>query len=102
MTSRPLISILDADPELGAGLSGDARDLARRHAVAAVHALPTGPFEFPSPNGDSAAPARGLLVLAGLITPAGGRAKGSTTELLGQGDIIRPWDDETSLEPLPG
>ena len=47
MTSRPLISILDADPELGAGLSGDARDLARRHAVAVVHALPTGPFASP-------------------------------------------------------
>ena len=57
MTQRPLISILDADPEMGAGLTGEARDLARRHAVAAVYALPTGPFEFPSPNGEAAAPA---------------------------------------------
>jgi CRP/FNR family cyclic AMP-dependent transcriptional regulator len=102
MTQRPLISILDADPELGAGLSGDARDLARRHAVAAVHALPTGPFDFPSPNGESAAPAVGLLVLDGLITRDVELAGRSTTELLGQGDIIRPWDDEASLEPLPG
>jgi CRP/FNR family transcriptional regulator, cyclic AMP receptor protein len=102
MTSRPLISILDADPELGAGLSGDARDLARRPAVAAVHALPTGPFEFPVPNGESAAPAVGLLVLDGLITRDVELAKRSTTELLGQGDIIRPWDDEASLDPLPG
>jgi CRP/FNR family cyclic AMP-dependent transcriptional regulator len=102
MTSRPLISILDADPELGAGLSGDARELARRHAVAPVHALPTGPFDFPSPNGESAAPAVGLLILDGLITRDVELARRSTTELLGQGDIIRPWDDETSLEPLPG
>jgi len=34
--------------------------------VAAVHALPSGPFEFPSPNGESAAPAVGLLILDGL------------------------------------
>jgi CRP/FNR family cyclic AMP-dependent transcriptional regulator len=102
MTSRPLISILDADPELGAGLSGDARDLARRHAMAAVHALPTGPLDFPLPNGESAAPAVGLLVLDGLITRDVELAKRATTELIGQGDIIRPWDDELSLDPLPG
>jgi CRP/FNR family transcriptional regulator, cyclic AMP receptor protein len=99
---RPLISILDADPELGAGLSGEARDLARRHAVAAVHALPTGAFDFASPNGDNAAPAVGLLILDGLITRDVELAKRATTELLGQGDVIRPWDDERSLEPLPG
>ena len=102
MTQRPLISILDADPELGAGLSGEARDLARRHAVATVHAFPSGPFEFPSPNGESSAPAIGLLVLDGLITRDVELAGRSTTELLGQGDIIRPWDDDLSLEPLPG
>src|SRR3954447_27040969 len=101
MTSRPLISILDADPELGAGLSGAARDLARRHAVAAVHALPTGPFDFPSPNGESAAPAVGLLILDGLITRYVELAKRSTTELLFQGYVIRPWYDERSLDPLP-
>ena len=99
---RSLISVLDADPELGAGLAGDARDLARRHAVAAVHALPTGPLEFPTPDDDNGAPAVGLLVLDGLITRDVELARRSTTELLGQGDVVRPWDDEMSLDPLPG
>lgn len=102
MTQRPLISILDADPELGAGLTGDARELARRHAVAVVHALPSGPLDFPSPDSDSAAPAIGLLILDGLVARDVELARRSTTELLGQGDIMRPWDDEESLEPLPG
>jgi CRP-like cAMP-binding protein len=97
-----LISILDADPELGAGLTGDARELARRHAVATIHALPSGPLDFPAPDGETAAPAIGLLVLDGLISRDVELAKRSTTELLGQGDVIRPWDDEQSLEPLPG
>lgn len=101
-TQRPLISILDADPELGAGLDGEARELARRHAVATVHALPSGPLDFPSPAENGAAPAIGLLVLDGLITRDVELAKRSTTELLGQGDVIRPWDDELSLDPLPG
>jgi CRP-like cAMP-binding protein len=101
-SQRPLISILDADPELGSGLTGDARELARRHAVATVHALPSGPLDFPMPNGDATAPAVGLLILDGLITRDVELAKRSTTELLGQGDVVRPWDDEQSLDPLPG
>src|SRR5512143_1003024 len=99
-TQRPLISILDADPELGAGLDGEARELARRHAVAAVHALPSGALDFPAPSENGTA--LGLLVLDGLITRDVELAKRSTTELLGQGDVVRPWDDELSLEPLPG
>jgi CRP-like cAMP-binding protein len=102
MTQRPLISVLDADPELGASLTGEARELARRHAVAAVHALPVGPLDFPAPDGDSTAPALGLLILDGLITRDVELAQRSTTELLGQGDVIRPWDDEETLDPLPG
>jgi CRP-like cAMP-binding protein len=100
-SQRPLISILDADPELGAGLTGEARELARRHAVATVYAFPTGPLDMAVPNGDGA-PAVGLLILDGLITRDVELAKRSTTELLGQGDIVRPWDDEQSLDPLPG
>lgn len=99
-TQRPLISILDADPELGAGLDGEARELARRHAVAAVHALPSGALDFPAPSENGLA--LGLLVLDGLITRDVELAKRSTTELLGQGDVVRPWDDELSLDPLPG
>jgi CRP/FNR family cyclic AMP-dependent transcriptional regulator len=99
---RSLISILDADPELGAALAEDARELARRHAVATVHALPTGPLDIDIPDADNAAPAIGLLILDGLVTRDVELAKRSTTELLGQGDVIRPWDDELSLEPLPG
>src|SRR3954462_1549287 len=61
MPQRPLIPILDADPELGAGLNGDARAPPPRIAGAVVTGFPPGPFQFPSPNGESAAPAVGLL-----------------------------------------
>ncbi len=99
--ARTLISIIDADPEMGAELDPEAKELARRHAVAVVHALGPGPLEV-APNGASALPAIGLLVLDGLITRDVELAGRSTTELLGAGDVIRPWDDELSLDPLPG
>ena len=97
-----MVSVLDADPELGSGLSKDDLELARRHAVAHIHTLPPGPLDFPSPNGDSAAPQLGLLIIDGLVTRDVELAGRATTELLGQGDLIRPWDDHFALEPLPG
>lgn len=99
--ARTLISVLDADPELGSELDAEAKELARRHAVAVVHALGPGPLEI-TLNGATARPALGLLVLDGLITRDVELAGRSTTELLGVGDVIRPWDDDASLDPLPG
>lgn len=99
--ARTLISVLDADPELGSELDAEAKELARRHAVAVVHAFGPGPLDLVL-NGATAKPALGLLVLDGLITRDVELAGRSTTELLGSGDVIRPWDDELSMEPLPG
>lgn len=96
------MSIIDADPDLAQGLDAESRELARRHAAAIVHTLSPGPMDFQSPNGDTAHPAIGLLVLDGLVTREVELAGRATTELLGTGDLIRPWDDEYSLEPLPG
>jgi CRP-like cAMP-binding protein len=96
------VSVIDADPDLAQGLDGESRELARRHAAALVHSLSPGPMEIPSPNGDTAHPAIGLLILDGMVTREVELAGRATTELLGPGDLIRPWDDEYSLEPLPG
>ncbi|HYF24796.1 MAG TPA: Crp/Fnr family transcriptional regulator [Baekduia sp.] len=99
--TRTLISVLDADPELGNDLDPEDKELARRHAVAVVHSLGPGPLEI-TLNGATAHPAIGLLLLEGLVTRDVELAGRSTTELLGTGDLVRPWDDELSLEPLPG
>ncbi|QEC47434.1 Crp/Fnr family transcriptional regulator [Baekduia soli] len=94
---RPsLISVLDADPEMGAGLDGDAREIARRHVVVTLQRLPTGSLAARLPEHATIPPAVGLLVLDGVITRDLHLANRSTTELLGQGDIIRPWDDDAT------
>ena len=100
--TRPLISILDVDPELGVGLDEESHALARRHAAAHPINLVPGRLDFPPPNGSTPLPAIGMFIIDGLISRDVELAGRSTTELLGSGDIIRPWDDDFQLETLPG
>lgn len=100
--SRPLISIIDLDPELSAGLDEDSLALARRHLAAAPINLGSGVLDTASPNGDQPAPTLGLYLVDGLVARDVELAGRSTTELLGAGDVIRPWDDRFELETLPG
>ena len=84
-------SILDELDELGPELSPGARRAARRRATAAVVLLPAG--ELPLQRwfaGTLHGP--GLLVLGGLIAREVHVAERTSTELLGPGDLLRPWD----------
>ena len=46
-------------------------------------------------------PTLGLLVLEGLVTRDIVFAGRTTTELIGAGDVLRPWDDDVQFDPLP-
>lgn len=86
---RRLVSLLDADPELFAGLDADELAAARPHAVAEVVTLESGTWSS-AERLLSRAPF-GALVLRGLLArrvSVGGRAG---TELLAAGDLLRPW-----------
>jgi CRP/FNR family transcriptional regulator, cyclic AMP receptor protein len=85
--------LLDLDPELGRALSPENRELARRQIPVRVGRLGPGPW---TPQGSyEAAGHLGLLVLDGLL----GRellADGAAgLELLGPGDLVRPWEEPT-------
>lgn len=100
--SRPLVSIIDLDPELAAGLDDESLALARRHVAAVPITLGAGVMDTSSPNGDHPAPSLGLYLIDGLVARDVVLAGRVTTELLGAGDVVRPWDDEFQLEALPG
>jgi hypothetical protein len=99
MPDRHLSSLLHHDPDLGARLDDPERlEAARAELQVAAHTLDTGPWEAARLAG--ASPGHiGLLVLDGVLAREVLVADTVSTELLGQGDVIRPWrvDDEAAL-----
>jgi CRP/FNR family transcriptional regulator, cyclic AMP receptor protein len=99
-SSRTLIPLLEADAELAEGLAGAELDGATR--ALAVHAvtLEAGPWD-PHDERWPVQPTIGLLVLEGVVTRDIVFAGRTTTELLGAGDVLRPWEDDVQFDPLP-
>jgi CRP/FNR family cyclic AMP-dependent transcriptional regulator len=101
MTSqRSTISLLQADPELGEGLNPQERPTAERVLAVPARVLEPGPWQTHEEFAEIA-PVVGLLVLDGLLTRDIVFAGRTTTELLGAGDLLRPWDDDLQFDPLP-
>jgi CRP/FNR family transcriptional regulator, cyclic AMP receptor protein len=86
------ISLFDADPDLVAGVPDEEREIAQRSLIIPTIALEPGlwtpPTELPF------ALLVGLLVLAGVLSREIVFAGRRTSELLGPGDIVRPWDED--------
>jgi CRP/FNR family cyclic AMP-dependent transcriptional regulator len=86
----PLCRVLDADPDLASGLSTEALEAARTRAVAVVLMVDTGPCML-GERLPGAGAVDSLLLLDGTLTREV-RVRGRVfTELLGPGDVLRPW-----------
>lgn len=85
-----LISIVDADPELGELLGEEERERARREAITRVRRLSAGTW-----NAAAALEAdshhRGFLIIDGLLTREVEVLGRRCVELLSDGDVLRPW-----------
>ena len=84
--------VLREDPDLAATLTGSVLDEATRRCFATQVQLPFGYWQ----PGEEAAAARdgfGLLVLDGLVIRRVGTHGRFGAELLGAGDLLRPWQD---------
>jgi hypothetical protein len=92
------VSVLREDPDLAIGLS----ETDRRAAVSLFRApvIQATGQRWTAPHYD---PARtfGLLILDGLLGRRVRVGRTIGTELLGVGDILRPWDDAYPLELIP-
>ena len=92
-----VISLVDADPELGELLSADELESARRGAVTREQRLSAGDWDA----GASLQPDvhhRGFMIVDGLLSRDVQVLGRRCVELLGHGDVMRPWqwDDEGS------
>jgi hypothetical protein len=100
VTDSRTISLLDADPDLGRLLEGEALEDAQRDLVARVHALEPGPWDGERLR--VAGPEHvGLLIVDGLMTRELALADNVSAELLGPGDVVRPWQAKGPEQLVP-
>jgi CRP-like cAMP-binding protein len=84
------ISLLDADPDFGDGLDPDTRERARRDARTRVQRLSPGVWDAEAAM-EPEIHHRGFLIFEGLLTREVEVLGRRCCELLGPGDVIRPW-----------
>jgi CRP/FNR family cyclic AMP-dependent transcriptional regulator len=91
MTDRQIAPLLEMDPDLGVLLADEDRlEAARRELRVAVHTLDPGPWDAHTLA--SASPGHvGMLVLDGVVAREVLVSDTVSTELLGPGDVLRPW-----------
>jgi hypothetical protein len=82
--------VLDEDPELGERLPVGERIKAQDAAIARTESLPEGTWAEPDDPGRYR-DGFGLLVLDGILARRVSVERFECTEVLGQGDLLRPW-----------
>jgi CRP-like cAMP-binding protein len=98
LSHRPDVApVLEEDPELGERLPADEFDAAQRALLARVVSVDAGPWHPERAWTEEEHPALGLLVLDGIITRQISVAGRPSTELVGPGDMIRPWDLDSDV-----
>jgi CRP/FNR family transcriptional regulator, cyclic AMP receptor protein len=88
------IALLDVDPDLAGTKSGPELAAIRDRLTAPVFRMPVGPM--PEPPAHKRDGHLGFLVLKGLLLYEVSACGRSTAELLGAGDLVRPWAGELS------
>ncbi len=100
LMSAPLIEVLAYDRELAAGLDRVGRESAQADCRAQVVEIGRGSwestaFESPDPGG------YGLLLLSGFLVRRVGQGGRFGAELLGPGDLLRPWQTVGAVASIP-
>jgi hypothetical protein len=94
------VRLLEADPDLGALLSGPRRAEAERELSVRTHVVEVGPWDVSRLEAASADHV-GLLVLDGVLSRELVVADHVSAELLGPGDLVRPWQSGNRASLLP-
>ncbi len=91
------VPLVDADPDLADCVAAGALETARRVAIASVRRLSPGPWDVRAAF-EPDVHHRGFMVVDGLLTREVDVLGRRCVELLGPGDVMRPWswDDEGS------
>ena len=85
-----VISVVDADPDLADLLDKASLEGARRDGLARVKRLSPGEWDAPAAY-EQAEHHRGFLIVDGLLTRTVNVLGRHCVELIGHGDVMRPW-----------
>ena len=99
-TQRTTIPLFDFEPELAEGLNPQEHAAAARVLAVPSRVVEPGPWD-PHDDLGGIHPVVGLLLVEGMVTRDLHFAGRTATELLGAGDILRPWDDDMAFDALP-
>jgi hypothetical protein len=88
------VSVLEADAGLAGVLPADQLEAARQATIAAVVRSATGPWRS-AQNAERARGGYGMLLLDGLLIRRVGVEGRYGAELLGPGDLLRPWQHDS-------
>ena len=94
-TPTDAVRLLEEDPDLGGLLSGTRRAEAERELVVRVHRLGVGVWDVSRLEG-AGSDHVGLLLLEGVVAREVIVADHVSAELLGPGDLLRPWQTPSS------
>jgi CRP/FNR family transcriptional regulator, cyclic AMP receptor protein len=92
--------VLVDDPDLAGALEGRRLRTAQRDLIAATMIAYEGPWE-PEHDAESVRGGIGMLLLDGLVVRRVGRTGRFGAELLGPGDLMRPWQHDGEDATLP-
>jgi hypothetical protein len=93
------VRVLEVDPDLGQGLDAQAFALAERELVVATLSVPRGRWDAQSAW--AAVPAElGMLMLEGVLARDVRVGRRASLEVLGPGDLIRPWPTDRHAAAL--
>ncbi len=95
-----IVSLLDADPDLGTGLEGATLEAARRRALARVMSVEPPHWDTRELRVQAEPGWLGLFVIDGLLLRRVQIGRRSACELFGPGDLLRPWDTDGEYAPL--
>lgn len=94
MSKSHVVQLLECDPELAEGLTEEERAIAVQALPVRTASLKKGVW---CPDSKAPEPGHlGYLVIKGLLVRRIEVAEGSSIELLGRGELLRPWQEDTS------
>ncbi|HTT95930.1 MAG TPA: Crp/Fnr family transcriptional regulator [Solirubrobacterales bacterium] len=94
-----IVSLLEVDPDLAERVPEGRQGAAREAAAVRVERVPRGRWDPPAPPAGSEG--FGALVLSGFLVRRVGREGHFGAELLGPGDLLRPWQVPGRLASTP-